>query len=116
MTTNNKQDLDDALDFDIFEGDFGTPCDTELSNKIVTSRGEYKCHICAGEILKGENHRSTTWKFDGELMSYLIWKEHCMRNRKYQATKMLRRLQDITAKYLLFRSLGGSNALFLWRS
>lgn len=45
MTTNNKQDLDDALDFDLFEGDFGTPCDTELSNKIVTSRGEYKCHI-----------------------------------------------------------------------
>ncbi|EDT1620314.1 hypothetical protein LS97_002143 [Salmonella enterica subsp. enterica] len=76
--TNNKQDLDAALDFDLFEGDFGTPFDTELSNKIVTSRGEYKCHICAGEILKGENHRSTTWKFDGELMSYRCCNECCM--------------------------------------
>ncbi|AUZ70349.1 MULTISPECIES: hypothetical protein [Citrobacter freundii complex] len=74
----NKQDLDNALDFDLFEGDFGTPCDTELSNKIVTSRGEYKCHICAGEILKGENHRSTTWKFDGELMSYRCCNECCV--------------------------------------
>ncbi|EAN9829204.1 hypothetical protein ET371_00555 [Salmonella enterica] len=76
--TNHKQDLDAALDFDLFEGDFGTPFDTELSNKIVTSRGEYKCHICAGEILKGENHRSTTWKFDGELMSYRCCNECCM--------------------------------------
>lgn len=66
----DKLVLDDALDFDLFEGDFGTPADTELSNKIVTSRGEYRCHICVGMISKGEAHRSTTWKFDGELMSY----------------------------------------------
>ncbi|GKJ27939.1 hypothetical protein NUKP24_20970 [Klebsiella variicola] len=31
----NKQALDDALDFDLFEGDFGTPDDTELSNKSL---------------------------------------------------------------------------------
>lgn len=59
-----------ALDFDLFEGDFGTSEDIELSNKIVKSRGGYSCHICYGEIEKGEIHRSTTWKFDGELMSY----------------------------------------------
>jgi hypothetical protein len=65
-----NQLLDDALYFDLFEGDFGTPSDVELSNKIVTGRREYKCHVCAGPIAKGEVHRSTTWKFDGELMSY----------------------------------------------
>ena len=43
----SKQDLGDALDFYLFEGDFGAPFDIELSNKIVTSRGEYTCHICA---------------------------------------------------------------------
>lgn len=75
--TIDKQALEDALDFDLFEGDFGTPGDTELSNKIVTSRGEYKCHICAGEILKGEIHRSSTWKFDGELMSYRCCNSCC---------------------------------------
>ncbi len=73
----NKQALEDALDFDLFEGDFGTPGDTELSNKIVTGRGEYSCHICHGAILKGEIHRSTTWKFEGELMSYRCCYECC---------------------------------------
>ncbi|ENE0485968.1 hypothetical protein ABMI99_000278 [Escherichia coli] len=74
----SKQDLDDALDFYLFEGDFGAPFDIELSNKIVTSRGEYTCHICAGEISNGEIHRSTTWKFDGELMSYRCCNECCV--------------------------------------
>ncbi|UTJ46153.1 hypothetical protein NLZ15_14980 [Atlantibacter subterranea] len=69
--------IDDALDFDLFEGDFGAPGDTELSNKIVSSRGEYKCHVCGGQIVKGEFHRSTTWKFDGELMSYRCCNECC---------------------------------------
>ena len=74
----NNQILEEALDFDLFEGDFGTPGDKELSNKIVTSRGEYKCHICAGPILKGEIHRSATWKFDGELMSYRCCNACCV--------------------------------------
>ncbi|EBN6400991.1 hypothetical protein LJK58_000876 [Salmonella enterica] len=78
MTALNKQALDDALDFDLFEGDFGTPTDTELSNKIVISRGEYKCHICHGSISKGEIHRSAAWKFDGELMSYRCCNECCV--------------------------------------
>ncbi len=77
MSNIDKLMLEDALDFDIFEGDFGTACDIELSNKIVTSRGEYKCHICHGLVLKGEIHRSTTWKFDGELMTYRCCNECC---------------------------------------
>lgn len=77
MSNIDKQALEDALDFDLFEGDFGTPGDTELSNKIVISRGEYKCHICHGPVLKGEVHRRATWKFDGELMSYRCCNECC---------------------------------------
>ena len=76
--TTNKQDLDSALDFDLFEGDFGEPGDTELSNKIVTGRGEYKCFVCRSKILKGEIHRSATWKFDGEIMSYRCCNECCV--------------------------------------
>lgn len=76
--TTNKHDLDSALDFDLFEGDFGEPGDTELSNKIVTGRGEYKCFICYGTILKGEVHRSAKWKFDGELMLYRCCNECCV--------------------------------------
>lgn len=73
----DKEAFDDALDFDLFEGDFGMPGGTELSNKIVTSRGEYKCHICSGTISKGEIHRATTWVFDGELMPYRCCNDCC---------------------------------------
>lgn len=73
-----KQQLEAALDFDLFEGDFGTPGDTELSNKIVKGRGKYKCHICAGGIKKGEIHRAAVWKFDGELMSYRCCNACCV--------------------------------------
>lgn len=71
-------DLSDALEFDLFQGDFGTSEDIELSNKIVKSRGVYVCHICAGVIEKGDTHRSTTWKFDGELMSYRCCNTCCV--------------------------------------
>jgi len=70
--------LSEALDFDLFEGDFGEPGDSELSNKIVTGRGEYTCHICAGQIIKGEIHRSATYKFSGELMSYRCCNACCV--------------------------------------
>ena len=78
MANADKQALDDALEFDLFEGDFGTPGDTERSNKIVTGRREYKCHICAGPIAKGEVHRSAKWKFDGELMPYRCCNACCV--------------------------------------
>ncbi|XOQ10952.1 MAG: CENP-V/GFA domain-containing protein [Serratia liquefaciens] len=62
--------LEDALDFDLFQGDFGTPGDSCLSDKIVKCRKVHACHICAGNIEPGEIARSSTWKFDGELHSY----------------------------------------------
>lgn len=75
--TTNKQDLDSALDFDLFAGDFGDSDDVELSNKIVTGRGEYICFICYGAIVKGEVHRSAVHKFDGEIMTYRVCNECC---------------------------------------
>ena len=68
---------DAALEFDLFAGDFGGSDDVELSNKIVTGRGEYTCFICFGAIVKGEVHRSAKHKFDGELMSYRVCNEFC---------------------------------------
>lgn len=66
----SKDELQDALDFDLFQGDFGEPADTELSNEIVLGRKIYTCFICCEEIQPGEIHRSAKWKFDGDLMSY----------------------------------------------
>jgi hypothetical protein len=62
--------FEDALDFDLFQGDFGTPGDSCLSDKIVKCRKVHTCHICAGAIEPGETARSSKWKFDGELFSY----------------------------------------------
>ncbi|MCS3605301.1 hypothetical protein [Erwinia rhapontici] len=70
--------IDDALDFDLFQGDFGEPGDSELSNKIVKGRGVYCCYVCNGEIAKGETHRSAVWKFNGEIMSYRCCNACCI--------------------------------------
>jgi hypothetical protein len=72
------QKLDDALDFDLFQGDFGEPGDSELQNGIVKGRKPYQCFICAGEILKGEIHRRAVWKFDGELHTYRCCNTCCV--------------------------------------
>lgn len=74
---SNQFDHDAALEFDLFAGDFGDSDDVELSNKIVTGRGEYTCFICYGKIVKGEVHRSAVHKFDGEIMSYRVCYECC---------------------------------------
>lgn len=71
-----KEELDDCLDFDLFQGDFGEPGDTELSNKIVKGRSKYICFICDGDIQPGEIHRYTTWKFS-EIMTYRCCNECC---------------------------------------
>lgn len=57
------------LNFDPFEGDFGEPGDTVLSNKMVTARKAGPCSHCAHGIQPGERVRSMTAKF-GDFMSY----------------------------------------------
>lgn len=74
----SNEQSSDALEFDLFQGDFGTPGDCVLSNNIVISRGNYTCHICAGSITKGEEHRSARYKFDGEIMGYRCCNTCCI--------------------------------------
>ena len=59
-----------ALQFNPFDGDFGAPGDTTLSDKMVTARKEGPCSHCGHTICKGERVRSMSAKFDGQLMSY----------------------------------------------
>lgn len=37
-----------------------------------------QCHICAGPIVKGEEHRSARYKFDGEIMGYRCCNTCCI--------------------------------------
>jgi hypothetical protein len=74
---NKLSELDSALDFDLFEGDFGEPGDCELTNKIVKGRSAYRCFVCEGGIQPGEIHRYSVWKF-GELNTYRCCNECCI--------------------------------------
>lgn len=71
-------DLSLALDFDLFDGDFGYDGDRELRNKIVKFRKVGECHICIGEIKVGETGRSSVWCMDGKLLTYRICNECCV--------------------------------------
>lgn len=71
-------DIDGALDFYLFEGDFGEQGDRELSNKIVKGRKPYSCFVCAGEIQKGEIHRSSTWIFYNKPHTYRCCNACCV--------------------------------------
>lgn len=59
-----------------FEGDFGTPGDRILRDKIVTSRKGGTCGMCLQEIQPPERVRSLVAIFDGSLMNYR-WCEKC---------------------------------------
>ncbi|CNL31245.1 TPA: hypothetical protein ACTR19_002551 [Yersinia enterocolitica] len=62
--------LEDALDFDLFEGDIGDGTERCLSDKIVKCRKPHVCYVCGSKIEPGQVARSSTWVFDGELHSY----------------------------------------------
>jgi hypothetical protein len=74
----DKNEIEQSLDFFLFDGDFGEQGDTELSNKIVKGRKEYECFICKNCINKGEFHRVTTWKFYNELLTYRCCNTCCL--------------------------------------
>ena len=63
--------LENALSFDLFEGDFGDQGDKILRDKIVKARKPGECHICGQQVKPGTMIRSLTarWAADG-LMSY----------------------------------------------
>ena len=51
---NNIKNNDEVLAFNPFGDDYGDPSDVILKDKIVVSRKEHICHICAKTIIKGE--------------------------------------------------------------
>jgi len=76
MTTFNEAD---CLATDPFAGDFGDPGDRTLFDKIVRAAKPHPsaCHDCAGDIAKGERHRSRSDVADGDLMSFRWCAECC---------------------------------------
>ncbi|WP_444891761.1 hypothetical protein ACJJIE_00175 (plasmid) [Microbulbifer sp. TRSA001] len=61
----------DVLHYNPFEGDFGSPSDRRLKDKIVTARAAAKsCHCCSGPINPGERSRVWVDIFDGKLMEF----------------------------------------------
>ena len=53
-----------------FEGDFGSPGDKVLRDKIATARKGGTCGMCRQEVDLGERVRTLVAVFDGALMSY----------------------------------------------
>lgn len=73
-----KEQLEDALDFNPFEGDFGSCGDRTLKNKIVKFRKSHICHICDGETKSGEIGRSLVEVFEGEIGSFYFCHDCCV--------------------------------------
>ena len=70
-------DENECLKYDPFEGDFGSPSDVILKDKIGFARKSGECHICTHDIVKGEKIRMLTAVFDGTLVRYHWCSECC---------------------------------------
>lgn len=60
----------ECLKVNPFEGDFGSPGDRVLKDKIGTARKGGTCGMCCQEITPGERVRLLAAVFDGTLMNY----------------------------------------------
>lgn len=70
----------DALDIDVFDGDFGDQGDTCLENRLVIAKKDHigGCSECGGDCLKGTVNRVMKWVFEQDgFMSYRYC-EKCM--------------------------------------
>lgn len=68
MTDHVQDSL--VLMFDPFEGDFGSPGDKVLSDKMVVARKAHVCTHCSGPVATGERHRSRVEVVDGDMMAH----------------------------------------------
>jgi hypothetical protein len=73
-----KLKLEDAINFDPFEGDFGDGNDCTLKDKIVTARKEHTCYICNGTVKVGELARNMVQVFEGQIGSWYFCQECCI--------------------------------------
>lgn len=74
--------LNDCLEFDPFDGDFGDQRDKTFKDKIVKGRKEHTCFHCETKILVGEIHRSRIDLSGGEILTFRWCKECCDLMRK----------------------------------
>ena len=74
MTTFDEAE---CLKVNPFEGDFGSPGDKVLKDKIGTARKGGTCGMCRQDIVPGERVRLLAAVFDGTLMSYRWCSECC---------------------------------------
>lgn len=72
------ESISEAIGFDPFEGDFGSPGDRTLKDKIVKFRKPHLCHICNGTTAVGEVGRNRVDVFEGELYSFYFCHECCV--------------------------------------
>lgn len=72
-------DEDDCLALNPFEGDFGDGRDRTLSDRIVKAGKDHigVCHDCAGDVIKGERHRSRVDIADGSFFTFRWCGECC---------------------------------------
>lgn len=66
-----------CLETNPFEGDFGSPSDKTLKDKIVTTRKSCHCGMCKQAIVAGERSRVLVAIFDGDLMHYRFCSACC---------------------------------------
>ena len=79
----------EALDIDMFEGDFGDQGDTCLVNKLVIAKKDHigGCSECGGDCLKGSVNRVMKWSFSqARFMSYRYC-ESCMNEMMKELTE-----------------------------
>jgi hypothetical protein len=67
MVTFNEEH---ALEWPLFEGDFGAPGDRELSDVIRTARKARTCCECLEPITPGMRYRYHSGIYDGQLRTY----------------------------------------------
>ena len=72
-----KEDI--VLDYNLFDGDFGSPSDVLIENKMVTTNKKHEnaCHICESDIEIGERSRIEKNIFDGEFATYRVCQKCC---------------------------------------
>lgn len=67
-----------VLSFDPFEGDFGSPFDRRLEDKIVINRKDHICTFCNQPSRKGEISRVIAEIFWGEFGKYRYCEACCL--------------------------------------
>lgn len=66
-----------TLAYNPFEGDFGSPGDCVLRDKIGNARKPGACHVCGCTIQPGTRIRMHAGVYDGQLMSFRWCAECC---------------------------------------